>query len=493
MIITQQFFKKMISVAAAAFVVGCAPRAQSVDQASQNLSQAIGCTNMKGLVYDAFYEMIDQTQSVPLAVDMKESLKSQLNQMKSEKNLTASERKIVDQMLGEFNSVIDLMLEQAPGQNPSSWKEQVQKIIEYEMQDQSSDKIIAGHQKINRSLDRVSILAKQTSMNCSAVSTPVSSPVDIPKVPTSVEEPLALASPVLIKGINRVFATAYQSCRVVSLPPLDNDTPDVQGITRLAENHTDGIGGKRIITDLKAVQKTHYYVRGIATESSCARVADNPLIYDYGGEPAISGTTLNYFKNSGSGTQALGVDCSAFVSSAVAVAGMRYKPNLENKPIYTRQNSAKFIDATKSGFTCFDNITVTPTQSVLAGDIVAVSGHVVIVDRIGLDPFGLNAIAKESACANLDYKNFDIDVAQSSPSKQGIGLNKFKLRDYLDETSKMRTAFVEMGKKACVAKFKKISEKPSSSAWGFIRHKGTQECLAPRVSLTGEACAQSCF
>lgn len=477
---------KIVCVAVAALLVSCAPHnSASVDQASQNLTQALGCGDMKSFVFDAFYEMIDQSQSVPTPQTMKDSLYAEMEQMKVDRNLTAPEASILNKITLEFFNVIDLMLTQTPDMTAASWKEQIQKMIEYEMQDQSSAETLTTQKQIFDALDRVSALAAQTSVNCSMSYAPTKTG----PAPT----PTEVAQTGLTKGINRIFATAYQSCRVLDLPAMDKATSDVDGITRLAQTHPDGIGGKRVISDLKSVQNTHYYIKGTATESSCARVADNPLIYDYGGSPAISGMTLNYFKNAGSGTEALGVDCSAFVSSAIAVVGMRYKPGLENKPVYTRQSSSKFIDAVKSGFTCFDNVTVNANQSVKAGDIVGVSGHVVIVDRIGADPFGLSMIKKESECSTLEYKNFNMDVAQSSPSKDGIGLNKFKLSDYLDETSKMRTAFVEMGKQACLAKFKNISIKPSSSAWGFLRHKGTSECLAPRVSLTGETCAQRCF
>lgn len=483
MIITQHTLKKIAFIVAAVVFVGCAPHnTQQVDQASQKMTESLGCADMKSLVFDSFYEMIDQAQSVPLASDMKKSLQAEVNQLKTEKNLSAEESVILDKITTELFTVIDLMLAQTPDMTTTSWKEQIQKIIEYEMQDQSSEALVESSQRIYQALDRVKNLSAQTSVDCKMnynAEKEKSSPVELSALP-------------LAKGINRVFATAYQSCRVVDLPAMDAATPDVVGITRTG-THADGVGGKREITSLKSVQKTHYYINGIATESSCVKVADNPLIYDYGGSPAISGTTLNFFKNAGSGTSVLGIDCSAFVSSAIAVVGMRYKPNLDNKPIFTRQTSSKFIDAAKSGFTCFDNVTVNAKQSIAAGDIVGINGHVVIVDSIGKDPFGLSLIKKESDCTSLNYKNFDIVIAQSSPSKAGIGMNKFKAKDYLDETSRMRLAFVEMGKQACLAKFKQTSIKPKSSDWGFLRHKGTPECLAPRVTLTGETCAQKCF
>lgn len=460
---------------------GCSKNnSQFVDQASQSMANSLGCTQMKSLVFDSFYEMIDKDQSVPSASEMQQSLKKEMDQLKVDKQFSAEQSATMDQITKELFKVVDLMLAQNPDLNSTSWKEQIQKIIEFEMGDRSSEASIQAQNEIEQSLNHVKELSQNLDVSCKVNYKPEVSG-------------LATSEISLHSGVNRVMATAYQSCRAVDLPAMDSGTAAVDGITRLAQNHPDGVGGKRVISNLKAVQNTHYYIRGIATESSCVKVRDNPMIYDYGGEPSITDSTLNFFKDAGTGTKALGIDCSAFVSSAIAVSGYRYKPNLANKPIYTRQTSTKFISAENSGFTCFENVTVTPKQSILSGDIVGVNGHVVIVDRIGHDPFGLTSINKVSDCANLNYKNFDIDVAQSSPSKNGIGINKFKLSDYLDETTKMRVAFVDMAEQSCLAKFQNKNLKPKNSAWGFLRHKATPECQAPRVSLGGESCAKSCF
>ena len=472
----------LTALAFAGASVGCAPQnSQAVNQASQSITKAFACENMKSMVFDSFYQMIDESKAVPSVQEMKQSLSTSMDRLKIEKNFSQDEAKTVDQITEAFNRVIELMLRQSSDMTSASWKEQIEQIIRLEMQNQSSPQIIATHTEINQLLTKVKKLSESTSATC-----------DASFVPQSEINPMTPPNTSLVVGLNRVVATAYQSCRVLDLPAMNRSTASVEGIS-ISGKHADGVGSKRVIGNLKKVQNTHYYIKDIATESSCLAVRDNPLIYDYGGQALVTGNTLNYFKNSGSGTAVLGVDCSAFVSSAIAMSGFRYKPDLPNKAIYTRQTAREFIDAAASGFTCFDNVTVTAKQSILAGDIVGVKGHVVAIDKLGKDPFGLALISKESDCGSINYKNFDIDIAQSSPSKGGIGINKFKVSDYLDETTKMRTAFVEMGKQACLAKFQNKSLKPKNSEWGFVRHKGTPECLAPRVTMTGEACVQKCY
>ncbi len=52
-----------------------------------------------------------------------------------------------------------------------------------------------------------------------------------------------------------------------------------------------------------------------------------------------------------------------------------------------------------------------------AGDIVAVYGHVLLIDKVGADPFGSRLSAtKESDCSEVSSNNFDFVVAQSGSS-----------------------------------------------------------------------------
>ena len=221
-----------------------------------------------------------------------------------------------------------------------------------------------------------------------------------------------------------------------------------------------------------------------------------PLIYDYGGEPSVANNTLNFFQNAGDGSKTtLGIDCSAYVSSAIAAAGFRYKPGVDNKAVFVRQNSAKFISAKNSGFTCFDNITLTPSETIKPGDIAGVHGHVVMVDKVSADPFGIKKLSNISQCANISIDNFDFTISQSSPEKNGMGINKFIAKDYLAAKSfdgKMRVLFTEMAKAQCQAYFGNKMVKPLNTEWGIIRHNGKPECLAPRIQMVSQSCVSQC-
>lgn len=481
--------KSALLLLASCSMYSCAPgHATSIENASQNISSNLGCKDVKSKVFDSFYEMVDQDHFVPNADELKSSLDKKVDEMTKSKKISDVDAGQIAQLKTELHNLVEAMLSEADRNPHLTAKDLIQKLIAYEMEDQSDINTINSSQKIAGAATKVKALGQAMQLACAG---PVDSGTGLNSTATT-----PAASPGKVsKGIDMVFATAYQSCRVLDLPAMDRSTASVVGITRVG-THADGIGGKREVTNLSSVQKSHYYINGIATESQCAPVRNNPLIYDYGGEPAISKNTISFQTDAGSGTKALGVDCSAYVSSTIAVAGLRYKPELANKPIFIRQTSSSFISAAKSGFTCFENVTVSPTSTVKPGDIIGVSGHVVAIDKVGADPFGLSLVKSVSECSNLDYRNFDITITQSSPSKNGIGINKYILKDYLLESGpsgKMTVAFVGMGQQACLAKFQNKSIKPASSAWGFLRHKGTPECLAPRVSMVGESCTQKCL
>ncbi len=464
---------------------------QSVQLASENISQSLGCVDVKSKVFDAFYEMIDREQFVPSIKNMNQQIDTKMDSVFNAKNLTAKSYEDVAALKTELHLLTETLLSESKENSKTTWKEQIQKLIEYEMEDQSQAHIIKTTEKINQHLLNIKSLSEKMDMPCRE-HPEQNTAANSATIPNSVLKSTALIPGKLSLGTKMVFATAYQSCRVLDLPEMDHATPSVVGISRVG-THADGIGGQRLVTNLKAVQNSHYYIRGLASESNCADVKNNPLIYDYGGEPYISGNTISFQKDAGTGTKALGVDCSAYISSAIAVAGLRYKPNVNNKTIFIRQTSDKFIDAAQSGFTCFKNITLTPQNSVQAGDVVGVHGHVVTIDTVSADPFGLKLLKSAKECRSLNYKNFEIIITQSSPSKNGIGINKYAVRDYLDESSKMRNAFVGMGEQACLAHFEKKIIQPKNTDWGFIRHLGTAECLAPRVTMVGESCTQKCF
>ena len=298
-------------------------------------------------------------------------------------------------------------------------------------------------------------------------------------------------------GDRWVFATTYQSCQSEQLPAMTTQTPIAEGI-KIVGTAPDGVGKRRIISSLPELQKTDYYIKQeIRKADGCYDVSQKPLIYNYGGKPyatTAADSTLDLFTPNGNGQPGvLGIDCSGYVFSSMAAAGLRLKVGRALKASDALAwGSTAYLEPQKNGLTCLDKITVTPTDSLHAGDIVAVNGHVLLIDKAGTDPLGVEKAGKQSDCAKLSSDDFDFVIAQSSNSKNGIGINYFEAKDFLPTDSEMKTGLQKYAYYACLARFQGKSSTPSLGTLSVVRHKGTAECLAPRVKLAHESCIQSC-
>ncbi len=462
---------------------GCMKQtSNSLESSAETATSQIGCEQLQSKIFDSLYSYMEKEKEAPALTDLKLMMSTKIDQIAQDRNIKNTDA--IKKYKAEFNKIFEILLSDAKSlKTILDSKTLIQTLIEMEMHDQSTVANIELNQKLSQQLNKVEALSATLDLNCRS---------DNPKDEAS--NAIASSNVRMVAGMSNVISTAYQSCQAIQIPAVTAVTPDVLGITHLAQHHPDGIGDKRIIGNLSLVQQTHPYIQvsGRIANSSCYNVYDHPLIYDYGGEPFVNNNSLNFFKDAGSGTSVLGMDCSSLVSSAVSAAGLRYRPGLDNKAIYIHQGSQKFINAARSGFTCFKNITLTPTETIKPGDIAAVNGHVLMVDSIGADPFGFKKLAGSSSCNNLDFRNFDFVIAQSSHVKNGIGIHKFVAKDYLPENLKMKSLFLDMATESCKAYFNGQSSTPKNSQWGIIRHKGSSECLAPKIKMAGQACVSSC-
>lgn len=482
---SNKYLKLTPLVFSSLFFASCMKSNPVMTQSSITATESIGCDNLQSKVFDSMYEFLEQEKSTPDLDSLKQELSVQIDQLAVKQKITDLEK--VSEFKSEFYKIFDLLIEESKSSKQiKTIKEHLQTLIELEMQDSSSQQNIVLNSKISKQFNKVSSLSQSMNMECQKEqATPIEAAVPAP----------VNAQSRMMAGLNNAFSTAYQSCQALQIPEVSASTSSVVGIRRIG-THEDGVGGIREVYDVKAVQNTHPYIRVASGEQNgCFNVRSNPLIYDYGGQPSVANNTINFFKNVGSGSSALGVDCSAYVSSVIAASGFRYKPGVDNKAVYIRQTAVKFVDAKKSGFTCFDNITLSKSESIKPGDIAGVRGHVVMVDKVGTDPFGLKKLSSVSQCSTISPANFDFTVTQSSPSKNGMGINKYIIKDYLAEqgsTGKMTVLFTEMAKNACKAYFQNTAVKPASADWGIIRHNGKPECLAPRIQLANQSCVSQC-
>lgn len=491
---------KSLLLSTALLATGCMQAKPRVLESVQTATGAIGCSSFQSKVYDSMYEYLDNEQEAPVLSDFSSALSEKIDALVLSQKIDNPEA--VTQLKQRLSDLYKVLIEKsAELKQTKTSREHLQTIIEMEMEDVSTPQNIQLNQAGAKAFAKVDQAVQQLDVQCGQ-STPTegetpTTPVNngnTGTIPSAPEVPPAISQKNVLVGSHNVLATAYQSCSVLEIPEMSAATADVNGIERYG-THSDGIGGLRRIASLSSVQNTHPYIKVAGgVQSGCFNVRNNPLIYDYGGSASVANNIIDFSKDAGSGTPVLGVDCSAYVSAAIAAGGLRYKPGVDNKAVYIRQNSSKFINATSSGFTCFNNVTATPTTSILPGDILGVNGHVVIVDKVGSDPFGLRRLKSISDCDSINSSTyFDFVVSQSSPSKGGVGLNRYLAKDYLKESTKMMTAFVGVAKAACQAYFGGKNVATPSSAYGILRHKGTAECMSSKIQMAYQSCVSQCM
>lgn len=298
---------KVLFVSLAVTLTACSKDfVASSQKAASTINDGLGCTNYRSHFMDALYVFIDTENEKPDVDQLKQGLREVLE--KNTKTRGSTELK---------NAILEMVdqVVAASAQQEFSAKELLRFLIQLEMGNQST----TLHQKLGAELQasvvKVGALAKALDVVCNQ---PV--PVPAPDLDHDQQGAGRNDLPLPLFGAYYSMATAYQSCQSVTLPEIGANTPDVEGVRK---GQDIGGGFQREYASVPDIVRTHYYVQRQSYPVSCFDLSKRPLVYDFGGEPKIEGQGLNFFVNSGPGGSALGLDCSAFISSALAVAGLR--------------------------------------------------------------------------------------------------------------------------------------------------------------------------
>lgn len=299
----------------------------------------------------------------------------------------------------------------------------------------------------------------------------------------------------LVYGAKKIMAIAYQNCSVLNLPlmPIEHNT---KGINIMA-SHADGTGEKRTISNLNNVLNSHYYLSQTPTTNNneCFNIHSQPLIYDYGGKPHTAKNSINLFQNSGSGSHVLGIDCSGFVASAMAGAGLRLRPNVPIRSIHVKGiNSWMFKTAQSNNLSCLHKQDISFHNSIKSGDIIATNFHVFIIEDVGDDPFNLQSITSEDQCAvkNIQSEHFNLNIIQSSAHNNGVGINRMNIKD-LDPQGVILIGLKKIASKICYSRFNQIQESTQDKKISILRHDSDNpSCLDNEMYIEKQECLNSC-
>lgn len=481
-------FKKIIgSFGLVSVLAACAPGSHSsTEQIVNDVQSGASCANFSESLTATLSNSLINQNGLPSTKEVESSLKA---------SLSANPKG--DQVASDVADLYQLLSEETRQKlNINSDQEMLEAMTALEIGDRTTPEKVELREKLDAAYSRVNESAKAAGLACA---TPV-----VPSAPTDMEAEAisdSATSNLPVRGALRVLATAYQSCQAPRLAAMTRSTASIgSGAVTIVGTHSDGIGKKRVVSNAAQLMATNYYTKGgVETGSSCFNIKSNPLIYDYGGKPfatATSTSTLNLFKNSGSGTAALGIDCSGYVFSSMAVSGLRLSPGKKLTAAQVYGVSARmFMDPANNGLKCFAPVPSKKDDSLRPGDILASKGHIVMVASVGSDPFGIAKTMSMSDCsaARLSFRNFDFEIMQSSPIKGGIGINRIQMADYLEDNgADMKAGLIDYAVAACKAKFGAPGTvKPTTAR--LVRHSLTADCKDTAVPLEKESCVSSCL
>jgi hypothetical protein len=487
-------------LASCALVISaCAPKNfQALDQISKDTASAIGCSDFESRSWDAVNKYLIEQQLVPTAEELKDHLRVSLKELRTAGGTLPSEK--TESLAKEIDALYDILLTDAPQSEKVQDSQGLLSVLSaLEIGDHTTESKVRLQEKVTTQFARIKSQVAAMGVQCGT-------PEPTPTPPGSSEEPslepglekIITRLPLPIYGVRFAMATAYQTCQALTEPIMTKSTPDIEDdAIKIVGTHPDGVGKLREIASVTGLLRSHPYYKNVNNYGSqCLNGRSYPMIYDYGGKPyATTGltSTLNFFKDSGDGTKTLGTDCSGFIYTALATAGLRIAPGREMKASGVNGvSSTMYVEPQKNGLSCMAKITVTPKSDLKAGDIVAVQGHVLMIDSVGSDPFGLNGIKTADGCSKIEAKNFDFAVIQSSPSKNAAGINRYQAKDYLYESDKMRDTLEKYAYYSCLARVNNKNYTPSLGTGSVIRHSLSSDCMGTRIRLAQEACIQKC-
>lgn len=500
-----------------ATLTGCSPGFNSSNsEVAKQLDESLGCKDFEDKLWSAFAKSVEDTGRPPGAGEIQAALGFRLKNASRLGKMSEASKAQVSKLTGGIATTIALRNEKGLSvANTQALDEDsrrglwLERVAQLEIGDRTTDEKSQDVDAVRAQIAELKALAQREGLvevACAAQPITDGENTTTPATPTpsaasSMFDSWKSTVALPVYGGLKTVSTIYQSCEAATRAPLGSDVANVQGIT-VTGRHSSGTGNVRKITNLKSFLSTQPYIGTSAYKRplpTCYDVQAVPSIYDYGGKPYASTANekvLNLFKNGGTGSTDLGIDCSALVYTSYATVGLKFKKESALKAtLVNGVSSTMLTEPQKNGLTCLDHAKFVGKTNLQAGDIIAIKGHVVMVADVGADPFGIDSFTSVSQCktSNISIGKFNFTIFQSSPEKGGIGVNRMKASYYLSPASTMGKGMIDHAVNACKAKFQTAAITTKSTSASVVRHLGTAACAdASPVKLTQEECLSSC-
>lgn len=502
----------------------CAPTFSSApSETASSIGENLGCQAFEDKLWTALAREVELRGRPPTADELEAALARDLKTGKRLKTLSKSGQSI---LLKSASGLMQTIASRAPvaeledGTGKTTQQVETTKTQGYWLK-RLAKLEIGDRTSAEKSADVDSVRAQIAAMKQIALNEGLTEETCLPDSPTSGQPSIDPASPPrpspatasgtlleswksnevpAVYGGLRTLAMLYQSCEAGAGAPLSSANTPVEGI-KVVGRHENGAGNQRIVSDKKALLNSHPYLNHYKRpQPSCFDVESSPPIYDYGGKPYTTASNeqlLDLSRDAGTGTNALGIDCSAFVYTAYAAAGLKMKSETKLKASLVHGVSSTMLMRPKeNGLSCLDHAPFSQQMSLKAGDLIAQAGHVVMVESTGRDPFGIAGIGSIEDCraAKISVAKFDFVIMQSAPTFGGIGTHRVNARNYFTASSTMGRGLIQHAVNACKAKFTGTTAKSidSTGSASVIRHLGTAKCVDPELRFSHDQCLSAC-
>ncbi len=479
-----------INSAALGGSVSLVPENHSVEgKVFASMFKKAGCRDFEAHAWDFIYKLASLKDNIPLYYNMKEKIRKRVqNLMKGH----PASRENINSFAMRFTEIYALVVEFI---NQNKEENVLSTLIHMEYGDEGiTENYEEFHTKLQAALTRLNEEARLLNQNCKEQKKTLlhESPGDlrwgIPwfQVMKNNLHPLTY-------GAKKVMSTAYQSCQVLDLPLMSNKY-QTQGV-RVTGRYRRGY--RRAIFNKNSLNQSHYYLSriDIPNHPQCVDVHSSPVIYNYGGKPKTTRNSIDLFQNKTSSNTLLGVDCSGFVTTALASAGLRLRKSVPIRPGHIYAVSSWLLKKPKiKNFSCLKKQVLSKNNPLRSGDIIASNSHVIIVDETGRDPFGLQHLNQAEKCHSRSIKSsqFNFSIIQSSTNNNAVGINRMHISQALPGMRSIRRGLQKVASKICYNRFQ-MQTHANIEEISILRHDSENpQCREKEIYLKHQECLKFC-
>lgn len=314
-----------------------------------------------------------------------------------------------------------------------------------------------------------------------------------------------------LEGALRIYSSKYQTCKILGnvggSETFEGKTPDILREWKRKKEYPSSSEASACIDATNLNRKLS--LRNIFKSSE--KVLTSPMEYSQGWRgPGMKGNTLMVHQSA--------TDCSSFVSGAMMAVGLKMSKNATpNNFLTTTASIESDLESDKS---CLEKVKFSGLEDILRpGDVLNDSrgGHVVMIDRLGQDPLGINKVlsslmtegialdsVREAAaeeCKKISLNDMDLTIIHSTTSRTGSGIVRENAKAIQSGTA--TRILIGHARSACLSLVKTFPQQVSfTSSKGVcdtcsvLRHKGTKDpqcVLKEKPKVQGEECINDCL